>query len=72
MRKLFESLKARACLLVTRLLAEEKGSMDQLVWTIGAAVVVVLIIVLFMVLAPDTAKSVWQRFINWATGKFGI
>lgn len=46
--------------------------MDQLIWVIGSAVVVVLVIVVFMSLAPSTAQSIWQRFINWATGKFGI
>ncbi|RDV81183.1 hypothetical protein [Ammonifex thiophilus] len=73
MKRLFENLKARACLLAAkRLLAEEKGSLDQLVWVIGAAVVVVLVVVAFMILAPQTAQQVWQKFINWATGKFGM
>lgn len=54
------------------LLMEEKGSLDQMVWVIGAAVVVVLIVVAFMVLAPSTAKNLWNSFTNYARGQFGF
>ncbi|MGB9825649.1 MAG: hypothetical protein ACPLRU_03150 [Desulfofundulus sp.] len=54
------------------LLRQESGSLDQLVWVIGAAVVVVLVVVVFMVLAPSTAQNIWNSFINYAKGKFGI
>ncbi|MGB9859998.1 MAG: hypothetical protein ACPLQP_08710 [Moorellaceae bacterium] len=72
MKKLLGTIRERAYSALLVFLHEEKGSMDQLIWVIGSAVVVVLVIVVFMALAPSTAQSIWQRFINWATGKFGI
>lgn len=72
LRRLWANLRDKVYSIAHKFLQDEKGSMDQLVWVIGSAVVVVLIIVAFMVLAPDTSKTVWQRFINWATSKFGI
>lgn len=68
MVKLLKSVRK----LVGDVLRSERGSLDQLVWVIGSAVVVVLIIVAFMVLAPQTAKNIWNAFINFAKGKFGI
>lgn len=53
-------------------LTGEEGSLDQMVWVIGAAVVVVLIVVAFMVLAPSTAKSMWNSFTNYARSQFGF
>lgn len=54
------------------LINNERGSLDQMVWLIGGAVVVVLVIAVFMALAPDTAKNVWDSFVDYATGTFGI
>ncbi|AEG14441.1 hypothetical protein Desku_0841 [Desulfofundulus kuznetsovii DSM 6115] len=63
---------AAAEMRMKELLRQEKGSLDQLVWVVGAAVVVVLIVVVFMTLAPSTAQDIWNSFINYAKGKFGI
>ena len=57
---------------IKELLRQEKGSLDQLVWLIGAAVVVVLIVVVFMTLAPSTATNIWNTFVNYAKSKFKI
>lgn len=57
---------------IKRFVKIEDGSLDQLSWVIGGAVVVVLIVVVFMALAPDTAKDVWNSFVDYATGSFGI
>lgn len=54
------------------LLKGERGSLDQMTWVIGAAVVVVLIIVVFMVLAPNTARNMWNSFVDYAQGQFGF
>jgi len=53
-------------------LRKERGSLDQMVWLIGAAVVVVLVVVVFMTLAPSTAQNLWNSFISYARGKLGI
>lgn len=54
------------------IIKDEKGSLDQMVWLIGAAVVVVLVIVVFMALAPNTAQNIWGSFVDYAKGAFGI
>jgi uncharacterized membrane protein len=63
---------AAAEMRMKELLRREEGSLDQLVWVIGAAVVVVAIVVVFITLAPSTAQNIWNSFINYAKGKFGI
>lgn len=55
-----------------RLFSGEEGSLSELVWVIGAAVVVVLIVVVFMALAPDTARSVWSTFTGYMLRSFGL
>lgn len=57
---------------IKKFIKDEKGSLDNLTWIIGSAVVVVLIIVVFMTLAPSTAQDVWNSFINYAKSQFGI
>lgn len=51
---------------------DERGSLDQMVWVIGAAVVVVAVVVLLMVLAPNTISNIWNGFISWVQGQFGF
>lgn len=53
-------------------LDNERGELSALAWTLGSAVVVVLIIVVFMALAPSTATNLWNSFINYAKSAFGI
>jgi hypothetical protein len=52
--------------------SSERGDLSAMVWVIGAAVVVVLVVVVFMTLAPQTAQTMWNNFTTYATSKFGI
>lgn len=54
------------------LLVNEDGDMKDLVWTVGAAVVVALIIIGAMVYAPQTAQTMWQAAVNWIRSSFGF
>lgn len=55
-----------------KVVQDETGQLDALVWVIGSGVVMVLIVALFMVLAPDTAESIWNSFVDYATDTFGF
>jgi len=57
---------------VKRLFRDERGSMAEMAWTLGSAVVVVLIIVAFMTLAPATAKTFWISATNYIQSQFGF
>ena len=50
----------------------EEGSLSDMTWVIGSAVVVVLVIGVFMTLAPDTARTIWNSFVDYAEDAFGI
>ena len=54
------------------ILDNEKGELSALAWTLGSGVVVVLIIVLLMTLAPNTVATLWNSFVTYAKGAFGI
>lgn len=58
--------------LLKNLIKSEEGALKDLVWVIGAGVVMVLIVVVFMTLAPNTAQNIWNSFINYAKGAFGF
>ncbi|MBC7106260.1 MAG: hypothetical protein H5T97_09990 [Firmicutes bacterium] len=68
MRRLFGKAKE----LALRFWANERGSLDQLVWIIGAAVVVVLIVAGLMVFARPTVETIWQDFIRYMRSTFGF
>lgn len=53
-------------------LSDEDGTLKDLTWVIGAAVVTALIIVGAMVYAPQTAQNFWNAATNWIRGKFGF
>ncbi len=50
----------------------EQGDMSQLVWVVGAAVVVTLVIVGAIVYVPDTASSFWSSATDWVRSNFGF
>lgn len=52
--------------------SDEDGTLKDLTWVAGAAVVTALIIVGAMVYAPQTAQSFWTAATNWIRGKFGF
>ncbi|MGB9886824.1 MAG: hypothetical protein ACPLRW_07500 [Moorellales bacterium] len=68
MRRLFGKAKE----LALRFWENERGSLDQLVWMIGAAVVVVLVILILRVAAPNTVSAIWNDFINFMRSSFGF
>lgn len=51
---------------------DQRGELSSMAWILGSAVVVVLIIVVFMNLAPDTAEKMWNAFVTYARGAFGL
>ena len=57
---------------VQKIVQDETGDLKSMVWVIGSGVVMVLIVALFMVLAPDTAESIWNSFVDYATDTFGF
>jgi len=66
-------VKAKNLLIKVReLLKNESGSLSDMTWVIGSAVVVVLIIIVFMTLAPDTAQTLWNDFVDYARDSFGF
>ena len=56
--------------LIPNALKNESGQLSSMVWLIGTAVVVVLIVVVFMKLAPDTAENIWDTFVYYMQDKF--
>lgn len=52
--------------------SDEDGTLKDLTWVVGAAVVTALIIVGAMVYAPQTAQNFWNAATNWIRGKFGF
>lgn len=51
---------------------DERGNLDNLVWVVGAGVVVALVIVGAMNYAPQTAQSFWQAATSWIRSSFGF
>lgn len=56
--------------MLKRLAIDQSGSLSDMVWVIGSAVVVALVIVAAMTFAPTTAQSFWTSATNWIKGKF--
>lgn len=57
---------------IKKFVVSEEGSLRNMVWMLGTAVVGVLIIVVFMKLAPQTAQDLWNAFIQYVHGSFGF
>lgn len=55
-----------------RFIRNERGDMSQLVWVVGAAVVVTLVIVGAIVYVPDTASNFWTDASEWVRSNFGF
>lgn len=51
---------------------DQRGELSSMTWIIGSAVVVVLVVVVLMTLAPDTAETMWEAFVRYARSAFGI
>ncbi|MGI9951354.1 hypothetical protein V3F56_03245 [Moorellaceae bacterium AZ2] len=57
---------------VRRVLKDERGSLPEMTWVIGAALVVAAIIVLALVFAPQTAQNFWNAATNYIRSQFGF
>lgn len=57
---------------VMAVLKSEKGSLQNLTWEVGAAVVIALVIVAAMVFAPETAQDFWDSATGWIRSQFGF
>lgn len=66
------NLGAKLVIKVHQFKKDERGELSSMAWILGSAVVVVLIIVVFMNLAPDTAEKMWNAFVTYARGAFGL
>lgn len=53
-------------------IADESGTLSNLTWTVGSAVVVALIIIGAMVYAPATAENFWGAATSWIRTSFGF
>jgi len=57
---------------LAKYLNNEKGGLQQMVWVIGSAVVVALVIISAMVFAPETAEDFWEDATDWIRTQFGF
>jgi hypothetical protein len=53
-------------------LRDEKGSLDQMVWVVGGAMVVAVIVVLALGYAPATVQTLWNSATSTIMGKLGF
>lgn len=58
--------------LIRQTVRDEKGSLQDLTWVVGAAVVVALIIIGAMTYAPQTASAFWTQATGWIKTSFGF
>lgn len=54
------------------LAGDERGSLPEMTWVIGAALVVAAVIVLAFVFAPQTAQNFWNAATNYIRTQFGF
>lgn len=50
----------------------DRGSLPEFTWVVGAAVVTTLVIVAAMVFAPQTAQNFWNAATTWIRNQFGF
>ena len=65
---MFQSLKVKA----KKFLAAERGEISAMVWVVGAAVVVVLVIVAAMAFMPSSAQTIWTSLVDYVTKSFNF
>ena len=59
-------------LMAGQFLKSQKGELSDAIWKIGAAVVVVLVIVAIIAIAPGQATSLFNTIIEYAKDAFGL
>ncbi|MDA8337164.1 MAG: hypothetical protein M0Z41_19615 [Peptococcaceae bacterium] len=55
---------------VKRFLADGRGEISAMVWVVGAAVVVVLVIGAAMLFVPSSAQTIWTSLVGYITKSF--
>lgn len=73
--RLFANLSLRVGLVVSSLksiISNEEGTLKDMAWTVGAAVVVLLVIVAAMIFVPDTVNAIWTGLIARLRTDLGI
>lgn len=55
-----------------KFIKDEQGSLQDLTWVLGGAIVTALIVVGAMIYAPATAQSFWTAATNWIRTSFGF
>jgi hypothetical protein len=58
--------------IVKRIFADESGSMDQMVWLLGSAVVVVLVVIILMANSQSLAGTWWTAITNYIKTSLGF
>ena len=72
---MFANLSLRVGLVVSSLksiISNEEGTLKDMAWTVGAAVVVLLVIVAAMIFVPDTVNAIWTGLIARLRTDLGI
>lgn len=68
MRRAFQKVKVAAA----AFLASEEGSLKDLVWVVGAAVLMVIVVMILMGLTNQTVPQIWNSFVGYMRGQFGF
>jgi cell division septation protein DedD len=50
----------------------ERGSMDQMTWVLGSAVIVALVVVVLIAAAKGQATTWWTDITTWIQGQLGF
>jgi len=65
--KMLNTLKS-----VFPILKDERGSMDQMVWVLGSAVVVVLVVIILMANSQSLAGAWWTDITGYIKTSLGF
>jgi cell division septation protein DedD len=57
---------------VFAVITDERGSIDQMVWVLGSAVIVALVVVVLIALAKGTASTYWTDATGWIETTIGF
>ncbi|MBO8128245.1 MAG: hypothetical protein H0Z39_03475 [Peptococcaceae bacterium] len=58
--------------ILRKLMKDQRGSLPQMTWTIGAAVVTALALIGAMVYFPDIVESFFRAATDWIRAQFGF
>ncbi len=55
-----------------KIINDETGSLNDMTWVVGSAVVIVAIVVALVAFAPDQVEGFWEDFEDYAQDQFGF